>query len=226
MFETGLRGFKSNWKFEFFEGLRGEGTDAAEGGLACAVLKLKGSVLVDKGLDRRRTGEEYGVSAFLAETFGGWIFTKIAFTRPVNGQGIDDGSALVGFEALNETLAVLVTRDDQYLDAFDAFILDEFLGQRIGVGLFWDEIDLELMLFNLLRGGGTDGGDTHRAETADVVVGFIKQIKEMLHAIGAGEDDPLVYGDAGKHFTETLGVKVLLNRDEGQFDDFGALASQ
>ena len=66
------------------------------------------------------------------------------------------------------------------------------------------------MLFYLARGGGPDGGDTHGAKAADVVVSFIKEVEEVFHAVRASKNDPFVNSYSCENFANSLAIEMLL----------------
>ena len=103
---------------------------------------------------------------------------------------------------MDEGLTVLIPGDHEHLNAFDTFVLDEGIHEGVAIGFLWDEIDLEVVFFDLACSGCTNCGDAHRAEAADVVECFIEDVEEGLHAIDAGEDDPLIDRDAREYFSD------------------------
>jgi hypothetical protein len=95
-------------------------------------------------------------------------------------------------ELAREDVAGLLGADDQDAEVFDGTGglegLDDGLGDVLG-GL---EINLEMEVADAGGGGGADGGDADSADVAGVVVEFEEEPEEGVHAIGTGEDDPIV----------------------------------
>ena len=58
--------------------------------------------------------------------------------------------------------------------------------------------------------GGPDGGDSHGAKAADVVVSLIKKIEKVFHAVRASEDDPFVNSYTCENFANSLTIVMLL----------------
>ena len=112
------------------------------------------------------------------------------------------------------------------MNAFDAFVFDQFVGERVCVGLLRYEVDFEFVLFDLTGCGRAHGGNTHWSETANIVVRFIEKIEEILYPVRAGEDHPFVNGDTCQYFADTLAIEVLLDGNEGKLDNFSALIGE
>ena len=100
--------------------------------------------------------------------------------------------------------------------------LDELLPQLLAAGLLRLQLHAQVQVAH--RGGRrlAHHGNPRQTERADVVVHAEKFLEEILHAVGAGENQPFVAPETGEHLGEDLQVDVFLHLDQRQLEHAGA----
>ena len=75
---------------------------------------------------------------------------------------------------------------------FDTALFLKRLYYRFRHEFFRLKIDMKMKVFHPLRRGWADGCNPRAADLTSVVVEFEKDLEKRVHAIRAGEDDPVV----------------------------------
>ena len=83
-------------------------------------------------------------------------------------------------------------------------VVEQRLGRGLGGVNFRYEVDIEMKLRELFRGGRADGRKTDAAKVADISKSLEKIVEELLHTVRAGEDDPVIAADAGDSLNDGL----------------------
>ena len=77
-----------------------------------------------------------------------------------------------------------------------------------------------MKLPQFFRRGRADGSEAYAAKVAHIAERLEKIVEEMLHAVGAGEDDPIVTADAGDGLYERLVAGRRQDFYRGDFEYF------
>jgi len=88
--------------------------------------------------------------------------------------------------------------------------------------LIWDDCDFETTVFDCSSGGWTDGGDLQVAECGWIYVELFHAGGECVHAVDAGENEPVIFVYLFKGRIERFVRVRLADFDERNFDDVGA----
>ena len=205
---------------EGLEGGRSDGADAGE-------FEVGGQREIQREEVFRgaAAGEGNEVRAFFAQA--SLAAGEVAgFRHGAVGGGFVHDRAVFG-EGGGDDIARAVGPDPEDGLVFDAAgVLDEFLHEGLGDGFLRHEFRAEVIFPELLIRAGSDGDEFRAADVARVFVELEEEIEERGDAVGAGEDDPLVFMRVLDDAPEFHEVGGRLDADGGQLPGIGAEGAQ
>lgn len=123
----------------------------------------------------------------------------------VDLEDVDDRAALVHEEARQGWVGEVAGGDDEFL-VLHGELRHQLPAQRDGVGLGRHQVRVEVVGTERLLGRRAHAGEARAADRADVGKAHEEAVEETAHAIGAGEDNPVVLADR----VEDIGQGVLI----------------
>ena len=172
---------------------------------------------------RRSAGEGDHVGPLLTETADPPGHILLLRYGLVNGDVIHDGTQLLELDG--QHLACTRGTWQQHLEMLDVECLECFQ-QRLGDKFLGDQIDCKAVLGDLLRGAVADRGNACAAEVAGILMGGVEGLEESFHAIGTGEDDPVIGTHVGQRLDEGNLVGGRLDPDRGKLVGIGPHVAQ
>jgi len=209
-----LGGFDINAEAESFELGRGDRTNRGE--LRPAGIDGVRRNAVEKRANGRGAGERQPVDAA-----GGNVALQLLRVTPerdgsVNGDIVNGGPGLG--EQVGGFFRCGIGTEQQNLLVSKAGRSHKLQGQLAACENVRDKIGIYPEFTKFFCGGGSDGSDFGRGEDAAVLVKACECGEKYSHAVGAGEDDPIVLRDFGERLDECGAVGQRSDFDRRKLD--------